>query len=104
MSCRPTLSRGALQREPHPRAVTDLAIDPDASAVGFHDALGDGQAESHAGRVAVGAHAVEALEQSSLLLGSDARPLVLDANRYLHATLGADPRVQYFGVGQAWRA
>jgi UDPglucose 6-dehydrogenase len=27
------------------------------------------------------------------------RPLVLDANRFLAGSLGADPRVQYFAVG-----
>jgi UDPglucose 6-dehydrogenase len=37
------------------------------------------------------------------LVAAMARPLVLDANRALAATLGADPRVEYVSVGQGVR-
>src|SRR5919202_643109 len=86
MSRRPTLSRRAVQGEPDARAAAHLAVDADAAAVCLDDALGDSQAEADARRVAVCAHAVEAFEQASLLLGRDAWPLVLDADAH-HAAV-----------------
>ncbi len=35
------------------------------------------------------------------VVGAMARPLVVDANRFLASSLGADPRVQYYAVGKA---
>ena len=44
-------ARRCRKREPDPRAAARLAVDADAAAVRFDDALGDGQPESDARRV-----------------------------------------------------
>src|SRR4051812_46138614 len=81
-----TTSPGGWQGEPHAGARTYLRVDADAAAVRFDNALGDRQAEADPGRITVGAHTIETLEQTALLLGRDAGPLVRDS--YTHHGTG----------------